>query len=476
MRTAFLLGSASLSGGIFVIYEYALRLRSFGHDVVLIFEGQIAQSELSWHPHAASLPRKTLEQAMGESFDIVIATWWRTAYDLYKIQSQVYGYFVQSIESRFYPETDRAVRETVNLTYDFPCRFVTEATWIQRYLLANYGVKANLVRNGIRKDLFSASGKFLEPRPPNKLRMLVEGPLNVPFKNVEKTLALCRLADVGEIWLLTSSSTKSVDNADRVFSCVPVMETSPIYRSCDVLVKLSYVEGMFGPPLEMFHCGGTAIVYDITGAEEYIRHNDNALMAPVNDEGSVVQFLKDLQQNAGLLARLKDGAARTARAWPDWDMQATLFEGVLKSWLGSPQHSGFSAQTRKLLTEATETAIADSGGLMNSLPQTSEMLVRDRLRRYNRETDQLRDVVVFGTGSCAGHVRTYLDSHLFRLIGYFDNNPDRIGRSIDGVCVYAPHLMPGVTVIIASQWAAEMRNQLSRLGYDSAHIFSVLPE
>jgi hypothetical protein len=42
-------------------------------------------------------------------------------------------------------------------------------------------------------------------------------------------------------------------------------DTPLVYRSCDILGKLSYVEGMFGPPLEMFHCGWTAIVYNVTG-------------------------------------------------------------------------------------------------------------------------------------------------------------------------------------------------------------------
>jgi hypothetical protein len=52
-----------------------------------------------------------------------------------------------------------------------------------------------------------------------------------------------------------------------------------VYRSCDDILKLSLVESMFGPPLEMFHCGGTAIVYNVTGHDEYIVHGRNALVA-----------------------------------------------------------------------------------------------------------------------------------------------------------------------------------------------------
>lgn len=65
-----------------------------------------------------------------------------------------------------------------------------------------------------------------------------------------------------------------------------------IYRSCDVIVKLSYIEGMFGPPLEMFHCGGTAIVYDVTGHDEYIVHEKNALVVKTDDDKQVINYIK----------------------------------------------------------------------------------------------------------------------------------------------------------------------------------------
>ncbi len=68
---------------------------------------------------------------------------------------------------------------------------------------------------------------------------------------------------------------------------IPVESTPVIYRSCDVLLKLSKVEGMFGPPLEMFHCGGTAITYDVTGSEEYLVSGRNSLVVPMDDEKAV---------------------------------------------------------------------------------------------------------------------------------------------------------------------------------------------
>ena len=65
----------------------------------------------------------------------------------------------------------------------------------------------------------------------------------------------------------------------------------PIYGSADVLVKASNAEGMFGPPLEMFSTGGTAVAWHVQGAEEYMSDRYNSLLVPMNswlDRKSVV--------------------------------------------------------------------------------------------------------------------------------------------------------------------------------------------
>jgi hypothetical protein len=77
-------------------------------------------------------------------FDLAIATWWRTFFDLWKVQADRYAYFVQSIESRFYPLEERVVRAAVNATYDAPLGIITEAPWIRDYFPRLYGRDAGL--------------------------------------------------------------------------------------------------------------------------------------------------------------------------------------------------------------------------------------------------------------------------------------------------------------------------------------------
>lgn len=339
MLLAFLLGSAEISGGTYVIFEHATRLVRHGCRVTIVTEHVVEEQSYAWHPAARDLNWQTYDGARGTVFDVAIATWWQSVYQLPRISSRRYLYFVQSIESRFFEAQDPEhpglrdadiISQWCENSYRICLPVITEARWIQQYLLEHHNRSSMLVRNGVRKDLYTPEGSSVAPRVAGSLRVLVEGPLGVFFKNVEKTIELCLKAGGCEVWLLTSSRVDGYPGVARCFSQIPINETPKIYRSCDILVKLSYVEGMFGPPLEMFHCGGTALVYSVTGHDEYIRHGMNSLVVERDDEDQVVAWMQTLQNDSDLLQKLKHGALQTASQWPDWDVTAEQFFQALK--------------------------------------------------------------------------------------------------------------------------------------------------
>ncbi|AGA59920.1 glycosyltransferase [Thermobacillus composti KWC4] len=325
MKWAILLGSPDISGGSYVIFEHAIRAQKKGIEITIVTEEKVSMERLHWHPEARSLIWKTFSEVSNEIFDICIATWWRTVYEMTRVTASTYAYFVQSIESRFYEESEKPLRKLVESTYRLPLYKITEATWIKQYLKEKHNSEAYLVRNGIRKDIYSPIGESIAPREPGKLRVLVEGPIDVGFKNVPKTIELCRRSLADEIWLLTSSPIDSYTGVDRVFSRIPIFDTAKIYRSCDVIIKLSYVEGMFGPPLEMFHCGGTSITYNVTGHDEYIVADVNGLVAATDDDDQVIQYINLLKENPTKLNQLKTKALETAEQWPSWDQSSNEF-------------------------------------------------------------------------------------------------------------------------------------------------------
>jgi len=341
---AILLGYPEISGGTNVIMEHALGLRRLGHRVAIVTEQPFDPRRLAWKPGAAEELELLCHAGCRErEFDLAMATWWRSVFDLPFVPARRYAYFVQSIESRFFGEQDPDLRALADYTYSQPLEIVTEATWIQRHLRERYGHEPVLVHNGVDKRIFRPDGPALEPRPTagpppasaaqtgGGLRVLVEGALRVPFKRVELTVELCRKAGIDDLWLLTPTPCERFGGVRRLLSKVPMPEVGAVYRSCDVLVKLSTVEGMFGPPLEMMHCGGTAITSDVTGHDEYMRHDVNGLVVPIGQEHQVVEHLRRLRDDPALLERLKRRAAETAAAWPDWPEAVRGMDAFIRS-------------------------------------------------------------------------------------------------------------------------------------------------
>lgn len=331
MKIAFVIYSPAISGGTFVIYEYVKSLARKGHEVVLVTDFNVNDNWIEWYPEAKEFTFINFKEAENITFDIAIATWWNTVSRIHELNSKKYIYFVQSYEPYFVSEQEYSLRRYIESTYIRGLPVITEATWIKDFLKDRFNVEAKLVKNGIRKDIFKLEGPAFREREPGKLRVLIEGPIDVSFKNVPRTVELCKRANADEIWMLTSSEIENYPGVDKVFSKVSVFDTPLIYRSCDVLVKLSYVEGMFGPPLEMFHCGGTAIVYDVTGHDEYIIDKKNALVVKRDDEDTVVEYIKKLKKDNILLNRLKKGAELTAQKWHSWEKAVDEFEQSLNT-------------------------------------------------------------------------------------------------------------------------------------------------
>jgi glycosyltransferase involved in cell wall biosynthesis len=331
LRICFLVGSADISGGTYVIFQHALEAVRRGHDVTIATYFPVDGARPDWHPGISQLRIVSIAEAGDETYDLAIATWWRTVYELPAIRAAAYAYFVQSAEPRFHAhEHDSSNAQLAAFTYSLGLPTITISRWLEAYLHFGFGVPAFCVRNGIDKSRFTQIGPRLSSAPADgRLRILVEGTVNVPMKDTERAVE-CAAESGAEVWLLTASDIEFIPGADRVISRVPIDQVPSIYRSCDVLLKLSRVEGMYGPPLEMFHCGGTVVTNDVTGSDEYVRDGRNGLIVATGDYGAATDALRRLGDDRALLRELRVGAQRTAAAWPSWSESAAEFVDLLE--------------------------------------------------------------------------------------------------------------------------------------------------
>lgn len=347
LKVAFVIGSADISGGTMVIFQHAMYLQRHGVQVTIVPILDVAPSAVGWHPALDALRFASVPEAAKEMFDLVLATWWPTVYELPALRFRHAAYFVQSIESRFSASGSRRdSAELAELTYTFGLPVITIATWLQVLLAFEHGAPSFLVLNGIDKSVYQLTGNVMMPRAAGRLRVLVEGSTDAQMKGVSSAVAAARSGGADEVWLLTPTDLDRFPDVDRVISRIPARETPTVYRSCDVLLKLSQVEGMFGPPLEMFHCGGTTICFDVTGADEYVEDQVNGLVVPMDDEAAASEAIARLRREPETLERLQHGARATADRWPSWDESSARFLATVRAIAKQPARDYLPAMLR----------------------------------------------------------------------------------------------------------------------------------
>jgi hypothetical protein len=251
LRIAYLIPGTDVSGGIGVACQHANRLQDRGHEVFLVSE--TSGRSMEWFP-GQSVPIVGVEHLPAD-LDCLVATGWQTSFRVATLPARHRFYFVQSDETRFHP-AGSPWEHITRLSYMLDLDFLTEARWIKRWLRDSFGKDAELVPNGLDETIFFPS-EPLEPKG-KRPRVLIEGAINLPYKGMAEAYAAVANEDV-EIWIVSSLGRPPKHwRCDRSFEQVPMSEMRRIYSSCDILLKLSRVEGFFGPPMEMMAWTSTA--------------------------------------------------------------------------------------------------------------------------------------------------------------------------------------------------------------------------
>lgn len=81
-KICFLVGAVALSGGTYVIFQHAIFLQEQGYDVTLAVQEPFHAATLAWHDKGRQLRCVPFDKAKDETYDLVIATWWKTALEL----------------------------------------------------------------------------------------------------------------------------------------------------------------------------------------------------------------------------------------------------------------------------------------------------------------------------------------------------------------------------------------------------------
>ena len=314
-KIVFIVAGLGISGGLIVILKHASHLMSIGHDVFIINTGEDGKIDWSGQISVPVVKIDDSRKYLFEKIEILFSTFWMTCEWLNRLEAIRKIYFIQSDERLFYEEPE--IKNLVENTYKSQYEFVTIARWIGEMLIRDFHKSSYLIPNGISLEHFRPDAQFFENRS-KRIRVLIEGPLTIPFKGVADAYAAVKNLDC-DIWLVSSSGKPDSSwNIDRFFENLPFNQMPHIYASCDILIKMSRIESFSYPPLEAMACGCAVVVGKVMGSMEYIVDTINALVVESGDIKGATSAVRYLIENPEIRSKLVEEGIKTSKNW-SWD-------------------------------------------------------------------------------------------------------------------------------------------------------------
>ena len=325
LRIVYVTEDTGVGGGHRDVFEHLNRLAARGHEASLYTLGDPPE----WFPLHVPVHSFTdydeLARALAEVEAIKVATWWVTAGPVWRasITRGLPVYFVQDIETSYYPDDERA-RHSVLDSYRPEFRYMTISSW-NRDRLHELGLDAELIPPGI--DLHN-----FHPRADVARRadmVLALGRSN-PLKNLPLTIAAWKALKKPRPELCLFGIEPDLAGAEglRYVDSPDDEEVSELFNKATVFIQTSTHEGFALPPLEAMATGAAVVCTDAHGNRDFCRDGVNCLV-PESSPAAVSAALTRLLADPELRARIGRAGIETAGEYA-WEQRIDALEAFFE--------------------------------------------------------------------------------------------------------------------------------------------------
>lgn len=365
MKITFILPAIGIGGGTRVVFEYANHLVERGHNVSVIFPSVLASQLLIFkvNPnrfrlkkllyHAITLFKisskskvienidlyalkaklievPTLNEKYIPDADVIIATWWETAFyvnDYNKTKGKKF-YLVQHYETWGGP------KELVQKTYKLNLKKIVIAKWLYDKLM-KLGVpksQVDYIPNAINFKIFKLT-ENIENRPKRIAMQFSENIFKGIFDGIDALELTKKQVPDLEAVLFGISSRPTYLPTWIEYIQNPSQEelVKKIYNKSSIYLCPSWTEGWGLPGTEAMACGCALVSTINGGVEDYAIDEKTALLSPPKNPNLLAKNLLKLLIDENVRLRLAYAGYDNIKNF-DWERSTNKLETLFKTF------------------------------------------------------------------------------------------------------------------------------------------------
>ena len=356
MRITFLLPEIELSGGVKAVFEFANHLHKRGHQVFVVWplipmrsgaklfnfrnlasrakrtlQNLKKGSKVDWFELKANLIRvPTFAQRYIPEADVILATWWETAYYVSK-----YG---KSKGEKFYLVQHYEVwggpKDKVDNSYRLGLKIIVNSTWLKNILEKNLRVPVEaLILHAPDRDAFYPEDNLKRNKSP--LRILI------PYRKAKWKgtkdgilafeIARERFPDI-QLVMFGPTAGKDIPPYAEFHLRPSHSQLREIYNSCDIFVFPSHSEGFGMPPLEAMACKCAVVTTNVGAVPDYAIAGKTALVSEPRDVKGLAQNIIRLIENEKLRKEIAENGYNYTKQFT-WERATAELEKVFRKYV-----------------------------------------------------------------------------------------------------------------------------------------------
>lgn len=357
MKITFVLPNIRISGGVKAVFEFANHLQNRGHEVCVTYplmpyysakggfdlralkrgfkEGLlnfVKDRGLDWFDLKVKLIRTpSLAKRYMPNADIVVATWWETAYcvNRYSNSKGAKFYLAQHCETWGGP------KDKVDNSYKLGLRIVVNSTWLKNILEKKFGTKVKaLILHSPDIDQFYSEERSSKN---NKIRILMAY-RNLKWKGIENGVKAFEMVrekhqDI-QLVMFGPHLGKEVPQYAEFHERPSNDELRHIYNSCDIFLFSSLCEGFGMPPMEAMLCKCAVVTTNVGAVPDYAIPGETALVCPPGSPQALSEKILELIKDKELLMRISEAGHNYISKNFSWDKASEALEKTFKEALG----------------------------------------------------------------------------------------------------------------------------------------------